>query len=110
MVRKEQSKRIKVNDSTSLLPRVSHSVVTNFLGHTYPAAEWIAVLSSRGSSLPRDRTHRSWVSCIGRQVLYHCTTSEGHFKFLIKAKSHRLNVTYVLKSEMVLFTCLKKGP
>ena len=30
--------------------------------------EWVAMLSSRGPSLPRDRTH---VSCIGRQILYH---------------------------------------
>ena len=27
--------------------------------------------SSRGSSWPRDQTHISWVSCIGRRVLYH---------------------------------------
>ena len=30
--------------------------------------EWVAMLSSRGSSQPRDRTH---VFCIGRQILYH---------------------------------------
>ena len=30
--------------------------------------EWVAMLSSRGSSQPRDRTH---VSCIGKQILYH---------------------------------------
>ena len=33
--------------------------------------EWVATLSSRGSSQPRDRTHISYVSCIGRGVLYH---------------------------------------
>ena len=33
--------------------------------------EWIAVPSSRGSSQPRDRTQVSYISCIGRQVLYH---------------------------------------
>ena len=33
--------------------------------------EWVAVPSSRGSSRPRDRTHTSYVSYIGRQVLYH---------------------------------------
>ena len=33
--------------------------------------EWVAMLSSRGSSRPRDRTHVSYVSCIGRRVLYH---------------------------------------
>ena len=30
--------------------------------------EWLA---SRGSSQPRDQTHVSYVSCIGRKVLYH---------------------------------------
>ena len=33
--------------------------------------EWIAMLSSRGSSPPRDRTRASSVSCVGRWVLYH---------------------------------------
>ena len=33
--------------------------------------EWVAMPSSRGSSHPRDWTHISYVSCIGRWVLYH---------------------------------------
>ena len=33
--------------------------------------EWVAMLSPRGSSQPRDRIHISYVSWIGRQVLYH---------------------------------------
>ena len=33
--------------------------------------EWVVISSSRGSSQPRDRTHVSYVSCIGRRVLYH---------------------------------------
>ena len=33
--------------------------------------EWVAVPSSRGSSLPRDGICLSYISCIGRQVLYH---------------------------------------
>ena len=32
--------------------------------------EWIAMLSSRGSSWPRGGTHISYVSCIDRRVLY----------------------------------------
>ena len=32
---------------------------------------WVAMLSSRGSSRPRDRIHISCVFCIERQVLYH---------------------------------------
>ena len=33
--------------------------------------EWVAMASSRGSSRPRDCTYISFISCIGRQVLYH---------------------------------------
>ena len=32
--------------------------------------EWVAMPSSRGSSQPRDRTQISYLSCIGRQILY----------------------------------------
>ena len=39
--------------------------------------EWIAISSSRGSAQPGDRTHISWVSCIGKQILNHCTTWEA---------------------------------
>ena len=43
-----------------------------------------AIFYSKGSSRPRDQTHVSWVSCIGRQVLYHCATWEAlsHFQDL----------------------------
>ena len=33
--------------------------------------EWVAMPSSKGSSQPRDQTLVSYVSCIGRWVLYH---------------------------------------
>ena len=38
--------------------------------------EWVAISSSR-VSLPRDQTHGSCVSCVGRQVLYHWATWEA---------------------------------
>ena len=37
--------------------------------------EQVAISSSRGSSWPRDRTHVSWVFCIGRWILYHWEAS-----------------------------------
>ena len=40
--------------------------------------EWVAISSSRGSSWLRDQTCISYVSCIGRQILYHCTTLEAN--------------------------------
>ena len=42
--------------------------------------EWVAMPSSRGSSRPRDQTHVSCISHIGRWVLYHsshCWYSKG---------------------------------
>ena len=38
--------------------------------------EWVAISFSREFSWPRDQTHVSWVSYIGRWILYHCTTWE----------------------------------
>ena len=32
--------------------------------------QWVAISSSKGSSRPRDQTDVSWISCIGRQILY----------------------------------------
>ena len=39
--------------------------------------EWTAMPSSRGSSQPRDQAHISFVSCIGRWVLYHYSYLES---------------------------------
>ena len=39
--------------------------------------EWVAIPSSRGSSRPRDQTHISYISFIGRQILYHSATWEA---------------------------------
>ena len=39
--------------------------------------EWVAIYYSRGSSQPRDQTHVSQVSCVGRWVLYHWVTEEA---------------------------------
>ena len=41
--------------------------------------EWVAISFSRGSSRPRDQALISCVFCIGRQILYHCTTWEAPF-------------------------------
>ena len=48
-------------------------------GHgIFQAMEWVAISYSRGSSWCRDQTCISCISCIGRQILYHCTTGESH--------------------------------
>ena len=38
--------------------------------------EWVAISYSRAYSPPRDWTCVSCVSCLGRRILYHCTTWE----------------------------------
>ena len=38
---------------------------------------WVAISSSRRFSQPRDRTHMSCVSCIGRRILYLLATQEA---------------------------------
>ena len=44
--------------------------------------EWVAISSSRGSSPPRDPTHISCVSCIGRWILYCWATYEAALEVL----------------------------
>ena len=39
--------------------------------------EWIAMPSSRVSSQPKDGTRISYISCIGRRVLYHSAAWEA---------------------------------
>ena len=40
--------------------------------------EWVVVFFSRESSQPRGQTQVSYVSCIGRRILYPCPTWEAH--------------------------------
>ena len=46
----------------------------NFLGKN---TKWVAMSYFRGFSWPRNRTCISWVSCIGKRILYHCSTWEA---------------------------------
>ena len=48
--------------------------------------KWVAISSSRGSSRLMDCNHISYVSCIGRWVLYHYP----HLHLVIKGKSSHL--------------------
>ena len=57
--------------------------------------KWVAISFCRGSSRPRDQTCISWVSCLGRQILYHCTweanITEKHFISQGKKKIYYLD-------------------
>ena len=46
-------------------------------GSSRQILEWFTISSSRESSWPRDQSHASCFSCLGRQILYHCATWEA---------------------------------
>ena len=52
-----------------------------------PLLEWVAISSSRGSSQPRDQTY---VSCIGRWILYHWVLVGKFWIFLFSDPSDTL--------------------
>ena len=45
--------------------------------------EWVTMPSSWGSFQPRDQICVSYASCIGRWILYHCTTWEAHILYTV---------------------------
>ena len=68
--------------------------------------EWVAISSSRGSSLPKDQTQVSWVSCSFRWILYHWATGKPKFESLRcrapKAVSKTLDCTSTASRGLVL--------
>ena len=51
--------------------------------------EWVARSFSKGSSQTRNQTHVSCVSCVGRQILYQCTT-HTHTYLSMLLLSHKI--------------------
>ena len=70
-----------------LCPTLCNTMVCSLPGSSEPGIlhvilqarmlEWVAMPSSKGSSQPRDQTHISYVSCIGRWILYHSLMPPG---------------------------------
>ena len=71
--------------------------------------KWVAISYSRGSSWPRDRTCVSWVSCIGRWILYQCTTWEAHNNFGDVWKSREQTQNFTRPSHYLHLFILKQG-
>ena len=65
--------------------------------------EWVAISSFRGSSWPRDQTHISCVSYIGRQVLYHLV-SPGKPRYIYRERE-RTKMQLQFLSHIILRTC-----
>ena len=57
--------------------------------------EWVAIPSFKGSSQPRDQTHVSYVSCTGKQILYHWHHLGSPCTCLPRAKTTTVQ-TYVI--------------
>ena len=57
--------------------------------------EWVAMPSSRESSQLRDGTHISYVSCVGRQVLYHWSHLGSPFRCIILVIPHNTPVDVI---------------
>ena len=84
-ITKGYSKKIKGKDFVVVLVAKSHLTLWDPMDCSPPGSsvqgtsqarilEWVAFSSSRGSFLPRDQT---WVSCIGREILYHWATRKA---------------------------------
>ena len=59
---------------------------------------WHAISFSRGSPQPKVQTHVSYISCIGRQILYHWTTRNAlSSPQLLKHVIRSLLLTFVFK-------------
>ena len=54
--------------------------------------EWVTISFSGGSFWPKDQTHVSWISCIGRQILYHCTTREAPQDLITVMKPLKIHI------------------
>ena len=67
--------------------------------------EWVAIFSSKKSSRWRDRTCISYVSCIGRWILYHWSTRED----LLNRWFQAIHVTYTIITPQVHISLLKSG-
>ena len=84
--------------SDSLRPMDCSSPGSSVLGIFQATLEWVAISSSRVSSQPRDRTHISCVSCIGRQILYYCATWKALNKLRDEPKSASVILCLYLSS------------
>ena len=54
--------------------------------------KWVSTFYSGGSSQPKDRTHISCSSCIGRQILYHSATWEAIYKYIYIYICMKMNI------------------
>ena len=61
--------------------------------------EWVSISSSRGSSQSRDRICISWISCIAKWILYHCSTWEA-WEMLVRTAKQRKACSSLLQAQL----------
>ena len=66
--------------------------------------EWVAIPFSRGSSQLRDPTCVSSVSCIARQILYHCATWEAYLSLYVFLPLYILICSFLIYFSYALVT------
>ena len=67
--------------------------------------EWVAVFYSSRSFQPREQTHASCNSCIGKWILYHCTTWEAPYSNNLKKIALRIRIMVLSRWQQWLRTC-----
>ena len=75
--------------------------------------EWVSISYSRGSSWPRDQTHISCISCIGRWILttFHLGISKTSYHTHTHTHTHTRTHTHTQKSFVGLIkNCTKQSP
>ena len=65
----------------------------------------VVISFSRGSFWPRDWIHVFYISCIGRQILYHCVTCVAHIRGKTSISFNKANITlYVARETQIKMT------
>ena len=64
--------------------------------------EWVTIAFSRGFSPPRDQI---CVSCIGRQILYHCTTWDWKIWYPLLSTCVLVHKNYLLSLKTINGSC-----
>ena len=76
---------------------MDYSLLDSFVHGIFQARilEGVAISYSKGSYQPRDQTHISCISCIGKRILYHWATGNAHLYIY-----NNINTSYLLNKNL----------
>ena len=113
--------RLFPDSSIVCVPAQSCSILSdplNYTAHQGPsvhgifparALKWVTISFSRGSSQPKDQTHISWISCIGRRVLYQLSYSGEAFSTVQTPEKVQSTLTYFIIYTICMLRKKKRG-